>query len=50
MKVTNNKAEYEAIIASLELAKSLEAKVIEAKYDSLLVVNQVNEMFEVKKE
>ncbi|XP_070040336.1 uncharacterized protein [Nicotiana tomentosiformis] len=38
------------MIAGLELAKSLRAKVIEAKCDSLLVVNQVNVTFEVKVE
>ena len=38
-KLTNNEAEYEAMIAGLELAKSLGAEVIEAKCDSLLVVN-----------
>ncbi|XP_070011370.1 uncharacterized protein [Nicotiana sylvestris] len=49
-RLTNNKAEYEAMIAGLELAKSLGAKVIEAKCDSLLVVNQVNKSFEVREE
>ncbi|XP_070001942.1 uncharacterized protein [Nicotiana sylvestris] len=39
-KLTNNEAEYEAMIASLELAKSLGAEVIKAKCDSQLVVNQ----------
>nr|XP_009781672.1 PREDICTED: uncharacterized protein LOC104230538 [Nicotiana sylvestris] len=33
---------------SLELAKSLRAEVIEAKCESLLVVNQVNKSFEVR--
>jgi len=50
VKLTNNEAEYEAMIAGLELAKSLGAEVIEAKCDSLLVVNQVNETFEVIEE
>uniref|UniRef100_A0A1S3ZSD2 RNase H type-1 domain-containing protein n=1 Tax=Nicotiana tabacum TaxID=4097 RepID=A0A1S3ZSD2_TOBAC len=50
VKLTNNKAEYEAVIAGLELAKTLGAEVIEDKCESLLVVNQVNEMFEVKEE
>ncbi|XP_070003295.1 uncharacterized protein [Nicotiana sylvestris] len=36
------------MIAGLELAKSLGAEVIEAKCDSLLVVNQVNKSFEVR--
>ncbi|XP_070054964.1 NAD(P)H-quinone oxidoreductase subunit 2 A, chloroplastic-like [Nicotiana tomentosiformis] len=38
------------MIAGLELAKSLGPEVIEAKCDSLLVVNQVNGMFEVIEE
>nr|XP_009759001.1 PREDICTED: uncharacterized protein LOC104211612 [Nicotiana sylvestris] len=46
-RLTNNEAEYEAMISGLELAKSLGAKVIEAKCDSLLVVNQVNKSLEV---
>ncbi|XP_070049811.1 uncharacterized protein [Nicotiana tomentosiformis] len=46
-RLINNEAEYEAMIAGLELAKSLGAEVIEAKYDSLLVVNQVNKTFKV---
>ncbi|XP_060177808.1 uncharacterized protein LOC132607742 [Lycium barbarum] len=46
--LTNNEAEYEAMIAGLELAKSLGAEIIEAKCDSLLVVNQTNGTFEIK--
>ncbi|XP_059306312.1 uncharacterized protein LOC132057720 [Lycium ferocissimum] len=46
--LTNNEAEYEAMIAGLELAKSLGAEIIEAKCDSLLVVNQLDGTFEVK--
>ncbi|XP_059290110.1 uncharacterized protein LOC132043654 [Lycium ferocissimum] len=46
--LTNNEAEYEATITGLELAKSLGAEIIEAKCDSLLVINQVNGIFEVK--
>ncbi|XP_070054359.1 uncharacterized protein [Nicotiana tomentosiformis] len=38
------------MIAGLELAKSLGAEVIEAKYDSLLVINQVNKSFEVRED
>ncbi|XP_070055630.1 uncharacterized protein [Nicotiana tomentosiformis] len=49
VKLTNNEAKYEAMIAGFELAKSIWAEVIEAKYDSLLVVNQIK-TFEVKKE
>ncbi|XP_070025449.1 uncharacterized protein [Nicotiana sylvestris] len=46
-KLTNNKAECEAMIAGLELAKSFGAEVIEAKCDSLLFGNQVNKTFKV---
>ncbi|XP_070021956.1 uncharacterized protein [Nicotiana sylvestris] len=46
-KLTINEAEYEAMIASLELSKSLIEEVIKAKCDSLLVVNQVNGSFKV---
>ncbi|XP_070034587.1 uncharacterized protein [Nicotiana tomentosiformis] len=50
VELTNNEAEYEAMIAGLELAKSLRAEVIKDKCDSPLIVNQVNMTFEVKKE
>ncbi|XP_070023313.1 uncharacterized protein [Nicotiana sylvestris] len=50
LKLTNNEAEYDAMIAGLELAKSLETKVIEAKCDSQLVVNQVNRTFKVRED
>ncbi|XP_070013179.1 uncharacterized protein [Nicotiana sylvestris] len=49
-RLTNNESEYEAMIAGLELAKSLGEEVIEAKYDSLLMVNQVNKSFKVRKD
>nr|XP_016455570.1 PREDICTED: uncharacterized protein YpeP-like [Nicotiana tabacum] len=49
-KLTNNEAEYEAMIAGLELAKCLGTEVIEAKCDSLLVVNQVNGTFKVQED
>ena len=38
------------MIVGLELARSMGAEIIEAKCDSLLVVNQVNGVFEVKDE
>ena len=46
-KLTNNEAEIKAMIVGLELARSLGAKIIEVKCDSLLMVNQVNGTFEV---
>ncbi|XP_070044921.1 uncharacterized protein [Nicotiana tomentosiformis] len=38
------------MIEGLELARSLGAEVVVAKYDSLLVVNQVNGTFEVRED
>ncbi|XP_070025333.1 uncharacterized protein [Nicotiana sylvestris] len=38
------------MIAGIKLAKSLGVKVIDAKCDSLLVVNQVNKSFEVRED
>ncbi|XP_070005287.1 uncharacterized protein [Nicotiana sylvestris] len=49
-RLINNEADYEAMIAGLELAKSLGAEVIEAKWGSLLVVNQVNKSFDVRED
>nr|XP_009779363.1 PREDICTED: uncharacterized protein LOC104228584 [Nicotiana sylvestris] len=49
-RLTNNEAEYEAMIAGLKLAKILGAKIIEAKWDSLLVINQVNVSYEVRED
>ncbi|XP_070013330.1 uncharacterized protein LOC142176176 [Nicotiana tabacum] len=49
-KLTNNEAKYEAMIVGLALAKSLGAETIEAKCDSLLVVNQVNGSYEVRED
>ncbi|XP_070041435.1 uncharacterized protein [Nicotiana tomentosiformis] len=49
-KLTNNEAEYKAMIAGLELAKVLGAEVIEAKCDSLLLVNQVSRTLEVRED
>ena len=40
-KASNNQAEYEALIASILLAKEMGARVLMAKSDSLLVTGQV---------
>ncbi|XP_075091675.1 uncharacterized protein LOC142171867 [Nicotiana tabacum] len=48
VKLKNNEVEYKAMIIGLKLDKSLGAEVTETKYDSLLVINQVNGTFEVK--
>ncbi|XP_070035479.1 uncharacterized protein [Nicotiana tomentosiformis] len=48
--LTNNEAEYEALIAGLELAQGLDSEVIEIKCDSQLVVNLVYGIFDTKEE
>ncbi|XP_070034682.1 uncharacterized protein [Nicotiana tomentosiformis] len=48
--LTNNEAEYEALIEGLELARGLDSEVIEIKCDYQMVVNQVYGIFEAKEE
>ncbi|GJT25700.1 reverse transcriptase domain-containing protein [Tanacetum coccineum] len=45
---TNNKAEYEALIASLRIAKKMGIKNLQANVDSRLVANQVNTSYIAK--
>ncbi|KAD3642299.1 hypothetical protein E3N88_31523 [Mikania micrantha] len=45
---TNNEAEYEALIAGLQLAVKMKVQVLQANVDSLLVANQVNGSYETK--
>lgn len=45
---TNNKAEYEAVIAWLNLARDLGAREVQVKTDSQLVVSQVKGEAKVK--
>ncbi|KAJ9536419.1 hypothetical protein OSB04_un000411 [Centaurea solstitialis] len=47
-KATNNEAEYEALIAGLDIALRLGARQLHVRSDSLLVVNQVNGDFQAK--
>ena len=47
---TNNKAEYEALIAGISLANSLRVKNIKICGDSRLIVSQVNGDYEAKEE
>jgi len=47
-KATNNQAEYEAILAGLNLANDLGAQEVTCKSDSQLVVGQIKGEFEVK--
>ena len=49
-QTTNKKAEYEAFLKGLELAKSLEAESILVQGDSQLVICQVNGTYEAKEE
>ncbi|XP_016467405.1 uncharacterized protein LOC107790022 [Nicotiana tabacum] len=48
--LTNNEAEYEALVTGVELARGLGFEVIEIKCDFQLVVNQVCGMFDIKEE
>ncbi|KAM2268550.1 hypothetical protein ACFX1S_046664 [Malus domestica] len=47
-KASNNEAEYEALLAGLQLAKHLGVKRIDIFSDSQLVVNQVTNNFDAK--
>ncbi|KAJ0856311.1 putative ribonuclease H [Helianthus annuus] len=47
---TNNEAEYEALIAGLELAKSMSIKNLQVYVDSLLITNHFNGSYAVKGE
>ena len=47
---SNNEAEYEAIIAGLNLAHSLEVDQLEVYNDSQLVVRQIEDTYEAKSE
>ena len=49
-QTTNNKAEYEALLKGLELAKSLGVESVVVQGDSYLIINQVNGMCEAKKD
>ena len=47
---TNNEAEYEALVAGLDLAKAARAMSVVIYYDSQVVTNQVNGNYECKGE
>jgi len=47
-RASNNEAEYEALIAGLELCQSLGAEAVHAYLDSQPVVSQLNGEYEVK--
>ena len=46
--MTNNEAEYKAILTGLRVAKALGAKIALLRNDSQLVIRQVNKEFEAK--
>ena len=48
--MTNNKAEYKALIARLDLAKATEAANVVVYYDSQVVTSQVNGDYKCKGE
>ncbi|XP_070004849.1 uncharacterized protein LOC142163290 [Nicotiana tabacum] len=48
--VTNNKYEYAALVAGIELARGLDSEAIEIKCDSELVVNQMYGIFNIMEE
>jgi len=49
-KVSNNEAEYEALLHGLQLAVSLSIKRLLVYGDSLLVVQQVNKEWDINKD
>ena len=49
-QTTNNEAEYEALLKGLELAKSIGAESVIIQGNSLLIINQVNEICEAKED
>lgn len=49
-KASNNQAEYEALVAGLELARDMRAQKLICRTDSQLVVGQMNEDFQIKED
>ncbi|GJW94207.1 reverse transcriptase domain-containing protein [Tanacetum coccineum] len=50
LNASNNKAEYEALVAGLELAIQMEAQCLEVYTDSLLKANQVKGLYEARED
>uniref|UniRef100_A0A2N9J155 Uncharacterized protein n=1 Tax=Fagus sylvatica TaxID=28930 RepID=A0A2N9J155_FAGSY len=48
--ITNNEAEYEALLTGLRIAKELGATTLKFQSDSQLIVGQVNSAYEVKED
>ena len=49
-KASNNEAEYEALIAGLELAKEMKVESLDIFNDSQLIVCQINEEYQAREE
>ena len=49
-QASNNKVEYKAVIAGLNLAHSMEADQLEVCSDSQLVVKQIEDSYEARGE
>ena len=47
---TNNEVEYKAILTSLRIAKALGIKILRLRIDSKLIVGQITNEYEAKKE
>lgn len=47
-ELTNNQAEYEAVIYALQIAKKFKAEEIDLYLDSKLLVGQLNRKFKIK--
>ena len=47
---TNNQAEYQALIKGLELLKEVHVDAVEIFGDSMLVINQLAEIYECRSE
>ncbi|HEX4662201.1 MAG TPA: reverse transcriptase-like protein [Candidatus Saccharimonadales bacterium] len=45
---TNNQAEYQGVLSGLEKAREMGARQVEFRLDSLLVVNQMNGLYQIK--
>ncbi|GJR67659.1 reverse transcriptase domain-containing protein [Tanacetum coccineum] len=49
-EVSNNEAEYEALVAGLHIAEQMGVENLEVKVDSRLVANQINESYVAKEQ
>lgn len=49
-KTTNNKEEYEVVLAEFTVAKALGAKEVDIRANSLMVINQLIQKYAVKTE